>query len=431
MDQQQALPARVSVVVIGGGIIGASTALHLAQKGVPVVLCEKGRIGGEQSSRNWGWTRLMGRDPAELPLGLASLKLWSEMNTITGTDTGWRRCGISYLCETQAELDAQQRWLDLARLHQIETHVLTRNQIPSVLPGIAGHFTAAIHTPGDGRAEPGQATRAVADAAARAGATVLESCAVRSVERQAGRISGVVTERGAIACYQVVLAGGAWSRLFAGNAGIDLPSLNILGSVQRTQPLSGLPEGSAGGSLFAFRKRLDGGYNVARRNGSISDITPDSFRQLRTFWPSFLSGWRELRLRLGPKFIEEWRTPRAWRPDEVTPFEHVRVLDPKPSQTVLAEGASSLIRNFPGFAAMRTLQSWGGLMDVTPDTVPVISPVSDLAGLHIAAGFSGHGFGLGPGAGRLMADLVTGDTPVVDPSPFRLDRFTESSRRSL
>ena len=422
------LPARTSVVVIGGGIIGASTALHLARKGVPVVLCENGRIGGEQSSRNWGWTRLMGRDPAELPLGLVSLKLWSEMNTITGTDTGWRRCGISYLCQTQAELDAQQRWLDLARLHQIETHVLTRDQIPSVLPGIAGHFAAAIHPPGDGRAEPGQATKAVADAAATAGAVVREACAVRSMERQGGRISGVVTEHGPIACDSVVLAGGAWSRLFAGNAGIDLPELTILGSVLRTQPLEGLPEGSAGGSLFAFRKRLDGGYNIARRNGSISDVTPDSFRQLRSFWPSFLSGWRELRLRLGPKFIEEWQTPRSWQPDEVTPFEQVRVLDPKPSERVLAEGCASLIRNFPGFAAMRPQQSWGGMMDVTPDTVPVISPIGDLPGLHIAAGFSGHGFGLGPGAGRLMADLVTGDTPVVDPTPFRIARFTESSR---
>ncbi len=428
MNNPLPLPAGSAVVVIGGGIIGASTALHLAQKGVPVVLCEKGRIGGEQSSRNWGWTRLMGRDPAELPLGLVSLRLWSEMNTITGSETGWRRCGISYLCETQAELDAQQRWLDLARLHQIETHVLTGDQIAAVLPGIAGRFAAVIHTPGDGRAEPAQATRAVADAAARAGAVILESCAVRSLERQGGRISGVVTERGAIACDSVVLAGGAWSRLFAGNAGIDLPSLNILGSVLRTQPLDGLPEGSAGGSLFAFRKRFDGGYTVARRNGSISDITPDSFRQLRSFWPSFLSGWRELHLRLGPAFIAQWQTPRRWQPDEITPFEHVRVLDPKPSARMLADGASSLIRHFPGFAAMRPVQSWGGMMDVTPDTVPVISPVTDLPGLHIAAGFSGHGFGLGPGAGRLMADLVTGDTPVVDPAPFRLGRFTPSSR---
>jgi glycine/D-amino acid oxidase-like deaminating enzyme len=426
MPSEQDFPARTSVVVIGGGIVGASIALHLAQKGVPVVLCEKGRIGGEQSSRNWGWTRLMGRDPAELPLGLVSLKLWSEMNAITGAETGWRRCGITYLCQTEADLAAQQRWLDLARLHQIETHVLRAAEIPSVLPGLAGGFTAAIHTPGDGRAEPGQATEAVARAAASAGAVVRETCAVRAIERQAGRISAVVTERGTIACDQVVLAGGAWSRLFAGNAGIELPSLTILGSVQRTQPLDGLPEGSAGGAGFAFRRRLDGGYNIARRNGSISDITPDSFRQLRTYWPSFLSGWRELRLRLGPRFLEEWRTPRSWRPDEVTPFEHVRVLDPKPSATVLAEGAASLIRHFPGFAAMRVQQSWGGLMDVTPDTVPVISPVEALPGLHIAAGFSGHGFGLGPGAGQLMADLVTGDTPVVDPTPFRLGRFTQS-----
>ena len=79
---------------------------------------------------------------------------------------------------------------------------------------------------------------------------------------------------------------------------------------------------------------------------------------------------------------------------------------------------------------MEIAERWGGLIDVTPDAVPVIAPVAALPGFHVATGFSGHGFGIGPGAGRLMADIVAGDTPIVDPTPFRFDRFGKSERRA-
>ena len=102
------------------------------------------------------------------------------------------------------------------------------------------------------------------------------------------------------------------------------------------------------------------------------------------------------------------------------------MLDPSPRQSVLAEARAALSRIFPVFANMQVVQSWAGLMDVTPDAVPVIDQVARIPGFFIATGFSGHGFGIGPGAGRLMADMVSGDTLVVDPSPFRLDRFSRA-----
>src|ERR1700732_801792 len=98
VQSDAALPPRTGVVVIGGGIAGTSTAFFLAGKGVPVVLCEKGEIAGEQSSRNWGWCRKMGRDPRELPLAIEALRLWAEMNSLVGAETGFRRSGIVYLC---------------------------------------------------------------------------------------------------------------------------------------------------------------------------------------------------------------------------------------------------------------------------------------------------------------------------------------------
>jgi glycine/D-amino acid oxidase-like deaminating enzyme len=182
---------------------------------------------------------------------------------------------------------------------------------------------------------------------------------------------------------------------------------------------------AVGAGNFAFRRRVDGGYTIAQRNANIADITPDSFRYFRDFLPNLITQWHELRLRLGRRFLEQWKVPRRWALDQTTPFEQVRVLDPDPSPSILEEGTRNLIRAFPVFREMKTVQNWAGLMDVTPDAVPVISAVSALPGFFIAGGFSGHGFGLGPGAGRLMADLVLGVRPIVDPSPYRFERFVK------
>ncbi len=126
--------------------------------------------------------------------------------------------------------------------------------------------------------------------------------------------------------------------------------------------------------------------------------------------------------------MEEWRIPRRWALDAKTPFEQVRVLDPVPKVSLLEEARSNLIKAFPAFKDVKMAQGWGGLIDVTPDAVPVISPVESTPGFFIATGFSGHGFGIGPGAGRLMADIVMGAPPIVDPTPFRLDRFRRGSK---
>jgi glycine/D-amino acid oxidase-like deaminating enzyme len=181
-----------------------------------------------------------------------------------------------------------------------------------------------------------------------------------------------------------------------------------------------------GGSGFAFRKRLDGGYTVANRGASVAEIVPDSLRLMRDFLPALRKQRDEIRLRIGRRFVEEARLPRRWSLDARTPFEAVRMLDPEPMPGILEEARASLARAFPGFAGMRVAESWAGLIDVTPDAVPVISPVAALPGLVLASGFSGHGFGIGPGAGRLAAELATGATPVVDPAPFRLSRFARA-----
>jgi len=422
------LPARTGVVVIGGGIIGVATALELAERGVPTVLCEKGVIGGEQSSRNWGFCRQMGRDPREVPLAMESLRLWRRMNERVGAETGFRQAGIIYLAETEAWLAAQSRWADEhARPYQLDTRVLTPDEAARVMPGATQRWKGAIYTASDGRAEPSKAAPALAAAARRAGAKIFTGCAVRGLDLAAGRVAGVVTEKGRIACEQVVLAGGAWSRRFCGNHGIELPQLMVVNSVQRTEPIEAGIEVSGKCERFALRRRLDGGYTVAHGMLSMADIVPDSFRLFFAFLPAI--DLRELRFRIGRRFIEEWRLPRRWSLDATSPFEQVRVLDPEPVRSLLDSPLRDLKRMFPAFRDARVAERWAGYIDATPDAVPVISPVDGVPGFYLATGFSGHGFGIGPGAGKLMADIVTGvTTPVVDPAPFRYSRFINGSK---
>ena len=119
---------------------------------------------------------------------------------------------------------------------------------------------------------------------------------------------------------------------------------------------------------------------------------------------------------------------KPWKLDEVSPFEKVRTLDPEPVDWIVRESEASIKRYYPAFQNMQVAERWAGCIDVTPDVVPVSSEVEQLPGFFLSTGFSGHGFGIGPGAGKLTADLVTGKTPVVDPEPFRYSRMIDGTK---
>jgi glycine/D-amino acid oxidase-like deaminating enzyme len=369
----------------------------------------------------------MARDPREIPLIIESLRLWERMNGTVDAETGFRTCGIMYLGDTAEDLAHMGAWLEHAREYQLDTRLIDGAEVARLLPGIAKPWAGALYTASDGKAEPQLAAPAIAQGARRRGATILTGCAVRGIETAAGRVAGVVTEKGRIACQSVVLAGGAWSRLFCGNLGIELPQLKVLGSVMRTEPLQGGPEISATGGLFGYRKRMDGGYTIATLGVRTIDLVPDSFRLFPEYLPTVRVHWKKLRFRAGRRFVEEWQTPRRWALDGPSPFEAVRVLDPEADPLVLERARASIAESFPAFRNVAVAESWGGMIDVMPDAIPVISAVDSVPGFFIATGFSGHGFGIGPGAGRLMADMVTGAPPIVDPAPFRLSRFTDGS----
>ncbi|TPQ48946.1 D-amino-acid oxidase [Prosthecomicrobium hirschii] len=428
VETDHALPPETEVVVVGGGIIGASAALWLAEAGIPTVLCEKGVLAGEQSSRNWGWCRVTGRDPREVPLVDHAIRLWDGMDRRINGETGFRHSGICYSCETEADVARREQWLnDCARPNGLDTRLLSRAEMAELFPG-GRSYAGGLYSASDGRAEPQKAVPAIVASARRKGAIVCEGCAVRGVETTAGRVSAVVTEHGRIRCRTVIYAAGAWTSLLARGAGIRLPQLKVRSSVLRTDPLDGLPETAMWADDFAFRKRLDGGYTIADGHSSVAEITPDSFRFLVDFTPLALMEFRNYKLRLGARFFDEAAT---WKPtplDSRSVFESVRILDPEPDRAALQRGLARLTAAFPGFAKARIAQTWAGFIDATPDAVPVISPVEALPGLVIATGFSGHGFGIGPAAGQLAAELATGAPPIVDPAPYRFSRFTDGSR---
>ncbi|MFV0474254.1 MAG: NAD(P)/FAD-dependent oxidoreductase [Pikeienuella sp.] len=419
------LPEAVDVTVIGGGIIGASTALELAERGVKVALCEKGGIGHEQSSRNWGWVRISRRDPREIPLMAEALRLWSGLDKRIGADTGYRRSGIAFMCDTDKQVANYDRWRRHLEPFQLRSEILTPARIREKFPDANLPYPGALYTPEDGRAEPQKAAPAIAEAARAKGAAILTECAVRGIETTGGAVSGVMTERGPIRCGAVVLAGGAWSNLFCGNAGIDLPQLNVISSVIRTGPVEGGPEEAVWCGDFAIRRREDGGYTISRGSGNIVNIVPNSFRYGIRFFSALRMQHRDLHFRFNSSFFQELRQPKRWSPNEASPFEYQRVLDPKPTPSMVKGLIGAVSKSFPAFRQAEIAQTWAGCIDVTPDAIPVISAVEGTPGFHIATGFSGHGFGIGPGAGKLMADIVTGETPCVDPTEFRFSRFTD------
>jgi glycine/D-amino acid oxidase-like deaminating enzyme len=140
------LPARADVVIIGGGIAGVSTLLALAEKGVSAVLVEKGFLAGEQSSRNWGFCRTQGRDQAEVPLALESLRLWDSMAERVGGEVGFQRAGACYLCETSAEVAAYEAWLRNAREWQVQSRILGPDEVDAVLPRSSRRWAGALYT---------------------------------------------------------------------------------------------------------------------------------------------------------------------------------------------------------------------------------------------------------------------------------------------
>jgi glycine/D-amino acid oxidase-like deaminating enzyme len=420
-------PEAADVVVIGGGIVGVSTAWFLARQGVSVVLCEKGHIAGEQSGRNWGWVRVQGRDTREIPMMLESLRTWDSLEEEIGEDVGFTRGGCFFTANSESQVDEFSGWLDIADKYGIDSQLLSGSDLKKQVKGSAIDWAGALYTASDGRAEPHKATPAIARAATRAGAIVLTACAVRGIETEGGRVSAVVTEHGSIKTSVVLCAAGAWTSMFCRSLDIDVPQLRVKGTVARTAPAEHVLDGNVFDDRLGIRRRQDGGYTVAHGSVLEHPVTPSSFRYFRKFLPSLMQELKIIRLSFGREFVDEWSTPKTWALDQASPFEATRVLNPEPTPRVIRGIRRNLDAMFPQLEKTPIVESWAGMIESSPDVVPIIDAIDRLPGFHVATGFSGHGFGIGPGAGKAIAGMLTGKDSGIDISALRLNRFFDGS----
>lgn len=422
-----AIPATADVVIIGAGIIGISTAWFLAKQGIDVVVCDKGHIAGEQSGRNWGWVRQQGRDTREMPMIIESLRIWRQLKEEIGEDVGYSERGIFFAYEHDKQGEQYAAWAKSVEEYAIGTRMIDAQELQQHVSGSSVPWRGALYTASDGRAEPHLATPALARAAEKHGAKIFANCAVRGVETSAGRVSSVVTEHGSIRSSTVLCAAGAWTSMFCRSLGITVPQLKVRGTVARTAPSQSICDGNVFDERIAIRRRQDGGYTVASGMYFDHAITPSTFRFGLKFVPALLMDLESIHLRLGRDFMDEWNTPTTWSLDSVSPFEKCRVLDPplnKKNAQMIRECIDTV---FPQLAQTPIVESWAGMIEMTPDVVPVIDAAAELPGFHLATGFSGHGFGIGPGAGKAIAGMLSGTDSGIDLHAFRLSRFFDGT----
>jgi len=422
-----AMPRDADVVVVGAGIIGCASAYYLARRGVRVVVVERGAVPGEQSRKNWGFVRQQGRDPSEVPLVMEANRMWRGLERELGADLEWVAGGNLALAADEARMARFEAWLPVAREFGLETRLLRARDLTAVVPSLAGAWAGGMHTPGDGHADPEKATDAFARAARAHGATLHVGCAVQSVTTRAGAISGVITERGEVRAPWVVCAAGAWSSRLVRTLGVPLPQRWVRGTVARTTPAPAVSACAVWGPGVAFRQRRDGAFTIAAGGALDHDVTLDSLRQLRFFLPNFWKNKALFRFHVGRPLLASLAAALPGSAARRQPLVWDRDLEPRPNAVKVQRSLTELQRVLPALPPLGIARSWAGYIDAAPDLVPVLGEVAQRKGLLLATGFSGHGFAMGPIAGRLVSEMILDGKPSLDLTAFRFSRFEEGA----
>ncbi|EKT84711.1 sarcosine oxidase subunit beta [Rhodococcus opacus M213] len=374
------LPEQASVVVIGGGVIGASIAFHLAESGVSdVVLLEKDELACGSTCKAAGGVRASFSNEANIAIGLRGLDVYSRFAQEYHQEIDFSRDGYLYLLSDQANVDIFTESVALQNCHGVPSRMVTPEEAQKISPLISTDgLLAASWSPQDGKATPESVVMGYAAAARRHGARIVRHCAVTDIESTGGTITAVVTEHGRIKTDTVVCAAGAWSAGIGNMLGVNVPVVPVRRQIAFTEPLSELPESSP----------------------SLTIDFPSNFY----FHPEgkgLLLGWSDPNEREGfnLKFeLEDW---------------------------LMGLGAIAETR-VPAVLDYGISTGWAGLYEVTPDRNQIIDRSTEVEGLLIATGYSGHGFLMGPATGEIVRDLYHGKEPGYDISSFALDRFAQA-----
>ncbi|HLN06479.1 MAG TPA: FAD-binding oxidoreductase [Acidimicrobiales bacterium] len=414
------LPARCDVVLIGGGILGLASAYELDRRGASVVLLERDRFGAAQSGRNLGFVRQQGRAAAELPLMMAANQRWRHLSEELEADLEWQMGGNLRLTDDPEQAVRYEDWAKQAADRGLDTRVVNDQEIRSILSATAGDWLLGIFTASDGHANPVATCQAYERALRSRGVPLVEGVAAKAILTSGGRVTGVRTAIGEIVAPCVVLAAGSFSAKLARAVGVEIPQRFVRQTVVLTEPVLPLTRTAAWtGDLF-IRQDKSGSLRLAAATRNEVVLDASSLRHTRLFLQSYLANRKQLRVRVDPKSLARAAT-------RLLGSAGGDVAAPAPDGDDVAFCLQRIRRYFPDLPDLRVLRAWAGEIDATPDALPVLEVSSAPSGLVVATGMSGHGFGVAPVVGEVVAALVNGEDVPFDLKPFRSSRFTDGS----
>ena len=365
------------VVIIGGGIHGCSTALHLALRGLRPILIEKDYAGRHASGVNAGGVRQLARDIAEIPLSISSMGLWEQIEELVGDDCGFESHGTVLVAENEDELASFRARVEDLRLRGF-THeeLIDRIELKRLVPAVADHCPGGVVSRRDGAADPFRTTQAFRRRAIEKGAEVLEGVAVTGLSK-VGANWRVDTSAGPIEAPKVVNAAGAWADRIAAMLGEPVPLTVVapmLMVTSRVEPFI-QPVVILRGRKLSFKQRDNG--TVVIGGGHLA-------------------------------------TPYRDRNETVLDWDK------------LAISARTVWELFPAMRAATIVRAWAGIEAYMPDGIPVVGPSSTSEGVFHQFGFSTHGFQLGPGTGAMMAELVATGSTNTPIDGLKIERFLKA-----
>lgn len=417
------------VVVVGGGISGSAAAYNLAKRGAKVVLLEKGEIASEGSGKTGAAVRQQGRHPSEIPLMVESMKIWERLSEELHSEIDFVQGGNMFLAQTEDEVAELERAVRDAHASGLkDVKILTPEETRKIIPHIEGQIAAAMFSPRDGHSDSVKTTAAFANAAKEYGAQIYTGCVASDVLLKGGKVSGIATNLGEIKTPVVVIAAGVWATRLAETVGVHIPVKIIRYTLAETNPFPPLFKAYIRGPYSSARQtvggtiRLGGGFK-----GAVDyDIGFDALEDLN-YWLSRLSMHRKLvKMHLdGQVMAREIKRVQPFSRAARVSGRFPMIAEPTFNRKLIDGKLKTLTSLMPVLKGAQIAKAWAGFVDLTPDMLPVLGAVERPKGLILAAGFSGHGYALGPITGRLISELILDGKPSLAIDAFRQSRFAE------